>query len=130
MTLQKPMPMFVPLKSLKAMAQHGSMMLCTKKCQLDEAADGFCPECAALRPGGAINGSERAMRQAPARQQYRRGQRYIEELTEPQGLRVLIECPCKHPSCFWAKASKPMIIKAARTNPSTRFFIMATTPRG
>jgi RNA-directed DNA polymerase len=58
------------------------------------------------------------------------GQFYIEELTEPQGLRVLIECPCKHPSCFWAKASKPMIIKAARTSPATRFFIMATTPRG
>jgi hypothetical protein len=31
MTLPKPMPMFVPLKSLKAMAQHGSMKLCTKK---------------------------------------------------------------------------------------------------
>jgi hypothetical protein len=27
----EPMPMFVPLKSLKAMAQHGSMKLCTKK---------------------------------------------------------------------------------------------------
>jgi len=31
MTLRNPMPMFVPLKSLKAMAQHGSMKLCTKK---------------------------------------------------------------------------------------------------
>ena len=61
--------------------------------------------------------------------QYRRGQRYIEELIEPQGLRVWSERPCKHPSCFWAKASKPMIIKAARTSPGTRFFITTTTPR-
>jgi hypothetical protein len=57
---------------------------------------------------------------------YRR--RYIEVLTDPQGLKSLIECPCKHPSCFWAKASTPMIIKATRTSPATIFFFMATTP--
>ena len=34
--------------------------------------------------------------------QFFRGQRYIEELTDPQGFKVLIERPCKHPSCFWA----------------------------
>jgi hypothetical protein len=60
--------------------------------------------------------------------QYRRGQHYIEELTDPHGLKVLIEWPCKHPSCFWAKANTPMITRATRTSPATMFFIMATTP--
>jgi hypothetical protein len=61
--------------------------------------------------------------------QYWRGQRYIEELTDPQGLKVLIMRPYKHPSCRWAKASKPMTSKAAKTLSATRFFIMAATPR-
>ncbi len=56
--------------------------------------------------------------------------RYIVVLIDPQGLKVWIERPCKHPSCFWAKASKPMIIKATKTPPATRFCIMAVTPRG
>jgi hypothetical protein len=56
-------------------------------------------------------------------------QPYIGELSDPQGLKVLIECPYKHPSCRWATARKPMIIKATKTHPATRFFIMAATPR-
>jgi hypothetical protein len=28
--------------------------------------------------------------------------RYIEELTDPQGPRLLIKRPCQHSSCFWA----------------------------
>ena len=32
----------------------------------------------------------------------RRGQRYSSTLTDPQGLKVWSERPCKHPSCFWA----------------------------
>jgi hypothetical protein len=31
-----------------------------------------------------------------------RGQRYRSTLTDPQGLKVWSERPCKHPSCFWA----------------------------
>jgi hypothetical protein len=34
-----------------------------------------------------------------------------------------------HLWCSWAKASKPIKIKAARTHPDTTFFIMAATPR-
>jgi len=30
------------------------------------------------------------------------GQRYIEWVTDPQGLKVSTECPRTHPSCFWA----------------------------
>jgi hypothetical protein len=30
------------------------------------------------------------------------GQRYISALTDPQGLKVWSERPCRHPSCFWA----------------------------
>ena len=32
----------------------------------------------------------------------RRGQRYRSTVTDPQGLKVWSERPCKHPSCFWA----------------------------
>ena len=32
----------------------------------------------------------------------RRGRRYRLTLTDPQGLKVWSERPCKHPSCFWA----------------------------
>lgn len=30
------------------------------------------------------------------------GQRYMSTLTDPQGLKVWSERPCRHPSCFWA----------------------------
>lgn len=56
--------------------------------------------------------------------------RYIEVLSDPQGLRLLSKRPCQHSSCFWAKASKPMKIKAARIHPATTFFTMTATPRG
>jgi hypothetical protein len=32
----------------------------------------------------------------------RRDQLYMLTLTDPQGLKVWSERPCKHPSCFWA----------------------------
>jgi hypothetical protein len=51
---------------------------------------------------------------------------YIEWLTDPQGLKSLTKCPRKHTSCFWAKASAPMIIKPSRTSPATIFFVMIT----
>lgn len=53
-----------------------------------------------------------------------------EGLTDPQGSKVLMKRPCKHPSWRWAKAIKPMIIKSARTHPAATFFIMPATPRG
>jgi hypothetical protein len=56
--------------------------------------------------------------------------RYIEVLSDPQGLRLLSKRPCQHSSCSWAKASKPMKIKAARIHPATTFFTMTATPRG
>src|SRR5260221_13235996 len=68
----------------------------------------------------------------------RPGWRYISGLTDPQGLRAF-KCPCskalirwpfQHSWCSWAKPTKPIKIKAARTHPATTFFIMAATPRG
>ena len=54
--------------------------------------------------------------------------RYMLTPTDPQGLKVSSERPCKHPSCFWAYASVTMIIKATMTNPITNFSVMAVTP--
>ena len=50
--------------------------------------------------------------------------RHIEELAEPQGLKVLIERSCRQPSCLCAYASTAMIINATRTNPVTTLFMM------
>ena len=49
-------------------------------------------------PGFARNHEHQIARGWPQR----RGQRYSSTLTDPQGLKVWSERPCKHPSCFWA----------------------------
>jgi hypothetical protein len=78
----------------------------------------------------------RARRPVEAGPRLARAGAHISGLTDPQGLKALVKCPCsrtlpfQHSWCSWAKASKPIIIKAARTSPATRFFIMATTPPG
>ena len=57
------------------------------------------------------------------------GRSYIEGLTDPQGMWVLIKRPYRHsPCCSWTKASTPMMIKAATTHPAMMFCVMAVTP--